>query len=68
MVYGVRVDGTGTRHHLDIGEDIVSISKFPAGWYDGEVGAMRPYRDDENVNMESARTSRDMDEERGLLV
>ncbi|KAL7269614.1 hypothetical protein RUND412_007709 [Rhizina undulata] len=40
MVYGVRTDSSGIRHHLDIGEDIAPKSKFPEGWYDGEIGEM----------------------------
>ncbi|KAI5853746.1 hypothetical protein BZA05DRAFT_394569, partial [Tricharina praecox] len=35
MVYGVRADEGGTRHHLDLGEDIVPRKWFPEGWYDG---------------------------------
>jgi len=35
MVYGVRADEGGTRHHLDLGEDIVVKKWFPEGWYDG---------------------------------
>lgn len=40
MVYGVRIDKTGQRHHLDFGEDIVPLKRFPDGWYDGEVEGM----------------------------
>lgn len=43
MVYGVRVDQTGQRHHLDLGEDIAPLKRFPDGWYDGEVEGMVPY-------------------------
>jgi len=35
VVYGVRADEGGTRHHLDLGEDIVPRRWFPEGWYDG---------------------------------
>lgn len=35
MAYGIRVDETGERMHLDIGEDIQPSGKFPEGWYDG---------------------------------
>lgn len=48
MVYGVRVDKTGERHHLDLGEDIHPVKKFPDGWYDGDVGGMVPYTDEVN--------------------
>lgn len=46
MVYGVRVDKAGERHHLDLGEDIKPVRKFPDGWYDGDVGDMVPYSDE----------------------
>lgn len=46
MVYGVRIDKAGERHHLDIGEDIHPVNRFPDGWYDGEVGDMVPYTDE----------------------
>ncbi|KAF8448531.1 hypothetical protein BGX38DRAFT_1188294 [Terfezia claveryi] len=46
MVYGVRIDKAGERHHLDIGEDIQPVRKFPNGWYDGDVGGMVPYTDE----------------------
>lgn len=46
MVYGVRIDKTGERHHLDLGEDIQPVRKFPDGWYDGDVGGMVPYTDE----------------------
>lgn len=42
VVYGVRMDPSGTRHHLDIGEDIVVKKHFPEGWYDGEEASMYP--------------------------
>jgi hypothetical protein len=42
VVYGVRVDPSGTRHHLDIGEDITVKKHFPEGWYDGEEDSMYP--------------------------
>lgn len=42
MVYGVRSDISGTRHHLDIGEDINVQRHFPEGWYDGEEESMYP--------------------------
>ena len=45
MVYGVRVDKSGQRHHLDLGEDIRPLKKFPDGWYDGEVEGMVPYNE-----------------------
>ncbi|KAI5820553.1 hypothetical protein BZA77DRAFT_301052 [Pyronema omphalodes] len=35
VVYGVRTDDTGERHHLDLGEDITKLRSFPQGWYDG---------------------------------
>ncbi|KAI5798404.1 hypothetical protein FPQ18DRAFT_254678 [Pyronema domesticum] len=35
VVYGVRTDDTGERHHLDLGEDIAKLKRFPQGWYDG---------------------------------
>lgn len=35
MVYGIRTDDTGQRHHLDLGEDIQPLRWFPEGWYDG---------------------------------
>ncbi|KAI5808030.1 hypothetical protein DFH27DRAFT_293035 [Peziza echinospora] len=47
MVYGVRTDSSGKRHHLDMGTDIVPISKFPLGWYDGLEEGMVPYTDEE---------------------
>lgn len=46
MVYGVRIDKAGERHHLDIGEDIQPVRRFPDGWYDGDVGGMAPYTDE----------------------
>lgn len=36
MSYGVRIDETGERMHLDIGEDITPSTTFPEGWYDGD--------------------------------
>lgn len=35
MVYGIRTDESGQRHHLDLGEDIRPLGWFPEGWYDG---------------------------------
>ena len=49
MVYGVRIDKSGMRHHLDMGEDIIPIKKFPAGWYDGDEGEMFVYEGKEMV-------------------
>ncbi|TGZ81657.1 hypothetical protein EX30DRAFT_371282 [Ascodesmis nigricans] len=37
VVYGVRRNKRGTRHHLDIGDDIRPRKYFPQGWYDGEI-------------------------------
>lgn len=36
MTYGVRVSMNGQIHHLDIGEDLDILKRFPAGYYDGE--------------------------------
>lgn len=66
MVYGVRVDKSNQRHHLDIGEDIMPVTKFPAGWYDGESGDMRPYTD--GVTEEEARWNEEKEEEMLLLA
>jgi len=35
MVYGVRKEGS--QLHLDLGEDIPEMKRFPRGWYDGYV-------------------------------
>lgn len=67
MVYGVRVDRTGTRHHLDLGEDIHPTRNFPNGWYDGEVDNMRPYRDEEKVGLLAAVAEEEEEEFNGSV-
>lgn len=71
MVYGVRVDEKGQRHHLDIGEDIRPVRKFPAGWYDGETGEMVPYTDEDMVMGEEdveARSLNQLEKEEEMLL
>lgn len=67
MVYGVRVDEKGQRHHLDIGEDIRPVRKFPAGWYDGETGEMVPYTDEDEEEVEE-RYLRHIEREEEMLL
>jgi hypothetical protein len=54
MAYGVRIDETGTRMHLDIGEDILPSNDFPEGWYDGDGWRDCGASDDEDLAEESA--------------
>ncbi|KAF8471211.1 hypothetical protein BDZ91DRAFT_791415 [Kalaharituber pfeilii] len=67
MVYGVRVDKSRSRHHLDIGEDIIPGQKFPNGWYDGDVEGMVPYTDEPTPEEEKRRLLARIEEEEDLL-